>query len=115
MVKVIVAGGRDFSNYALCKNALDKLYPTTDFDVVSGKARGADTLGERYAKEHGRCIHEFPADWDTYGKRAGYLRNSDMADFADVLVAFWDGSSKGTKHMIDLARRKGLVVHVVRY
>lgn len=113
-MKVIIAGGREFNNYALLKNTLDKLLKE-DFDVVSGKARGADSCGERYAIHHGKRVHEFPADWDTYGKRAGYLRNAEMADFADILVAFWDGVSRGTKHMINLAKKKGLKVYVVRY
>lgn len=62
-----------------------------DITVVSGKARGADTLGEQYAKEHGYSIQYFPADWERYGKAAGYLRNTEMAKNADALVAFWTG------------------------
>ena len=76
-------------------------------------ARGADTLGEQYAKERGIPIRYFPADWQTLGKSAGYQRNVQMAQYADALVAFWDGRSKGTKHMIDTAQRFKLDIRVV--
>lgn len=88
---------------------------------MSGTARGADKLGELYAERVGVHIYRFPADWDTYGKSAGYRRNAEMAKFASgennvgVLIAFWDGKSRGTKHMIDLAKRYGLKVHVVNF
>ena len=89
--------------------------------IISGGARGADTLGERFANEMGLEIFRFIPDWDGLGKRAGYVRNAEMAKFAvedgnyGVLIAFWDGQSRGTKHMIDLAKRYGLEVHVVNY
>ena len=89
--------------------------------IISGGARGADTLGERFANEMGLEISRFIPDWDGLGKRAGYVRNAEMAKFAvedgnyGVLIAFWDGQSRGTKHMIDLAKRYGLEVHVVNY
>ncbi len=116
-MKVIVAGGRDFTHVEGA-NAffleITKDIPVTQ--IVSGCARGADAVGERLARLHSILpIRKFPADWDTHGKSAGYIRNSDMADYADMLIAFWDGKSKGTKHMIDLAEKKGLIVHVVRY
>jgi glycerophosphoryl diester phosphodiesterase len=82
---------------------------------VSGKARGADSLGETWGNEKNVPIKSFPANWDLYGKRAGYLRNTEMADYADGLIAFWDGESKGTKHMIDTANNKGLEVHIIKY
>ena len=86
-----------------------------DITVVCGKARGADTLGEQYAKEQGYAVQYFPADWDRYGKAAGYLRNTEMAKNADALVAFWDGMSLGTRHMIETAKAHGLKVRVKRY
>lgn len=70
-------------------------------------------MGERYAKENGIDLAIFPAEWDKYGKRAGYLRNEQMADHADSLIAFWDGKSKGTKHMIDIAKRKKLFLNII--
>ena len=78
-------------------------------------ARGADRLGERYAKERGYKVIYFPADWDIDGRSAGFKRNVKMAEYADALVAFWDGKSSGTKHMIETAQGKGLDVRVKRY
>lgn len=113
MLKVIIAGGRDFNDYAKVISVLSNLkHP---FEVVCGEARGADALGKRYANEHNLTVHSFPADWTTHGKSAGYKRNEQMAEFADACISFWDGKSRGTKHMIDIATRKGLKCLVVRY
>ena len=117
--RIVVAGGREFTNYVLLANALDKLLCkkklTHKIVFVSGKARGADSLGERYAKERAYRIIEKPADWDRYGKSAGYKRNKEMAEISHCTVAFWDGKSKGTKHMIDLTKQLGNDIGVVRY
>lgn len=83
--------------------------PTT---VISGAARGADRLGEIWASEFNVPCERFTADWDSYGKAAGYKRNVQMAENAEALIALWDGVSKGTKHMIDIANRNGLRVYV---
>ena len=120
MIKVIIAGTRDFNDYAFLKKNLDYFLQginpnNEEIEIVSGNARGADKLGERYAKEHNLPVKLFPANWDKYGKRAGYLRNQEMANYADVLIAFWDEKSKGTKHMIDIAKKQGLTVIVVGY
>jgi hypothetical protein len=116
MFKVIVAGGRDFSDYDLLKSKLDNLLVDRDpVEIVSGTARGADKLGEFYAKRTQLAVALFPANWDLYGKSAGYRRNEEMAEYADALVAFWDGKSRGTKHMIDLANKSGIQVRVVNY
>lgn len=80
--------------------------------VLSGTARGADKLGEAWATWNSIPVERYPANWDLHGKSAGYKRNEDMANKAEALIALWDGESKGTKHMIDIARRKGLRVHV---
>lgn len=109
MKKIIIAGSRTFSDYARLKLVLDAKEP---FELISGGARGADRLGERYAEEKRYPCRIFPANWGLYGKKAGYLRNEKMARYADVLVAFWDGESKGTKHMIDLANQYGLEVQI---
>ncbi|WP_303982932.1 DUF2493 domain-containing protein [Niallia circulans] len=117
-LRVIVAGGRDFNDYVLLKTNLDYVLRNRQVDevvIVSGKARGADSLGELYAKERGLEVSAYPADWDTYGKSAGYIRNKQMAETSHALMAFWDGKSRGTKHMIDLAKEKGLRVQVVPY
>lgn len=89
--------------------------PKIKIIIVSGKARGADTLGEQFAKEMGFEVEEYPADWDEYGKAAGAIRNEQMASNSEYLMAFWDGKSRGTAHMIKTARRKGLEVRIIKY
>lgn len=117
--RVIIAGGRDFNDYTLlktkCDNILAKTALTNKIVVVSGAARGADSLGERYAREKGYTIEQYPADWNTHGRAAGPIRNAQMANSADALIAFWDGQSKGTKSMINIAKTKGLGVRVISY
>lgn len=117
--RVIIAGTRSFNDYELlrdsCNNLLSEKQRTHTVVVISGTARGADQMGERYAREWGFQLRRFPADWELYGKSAGHIRNAKMADNADALIAFWDGESRGTKNMIDNARRKGLAVRVIQY
>ena len=117
--KLIVAGGRDFLDYALLEEALMELATVTYTDkavsIVSGMARGADAMGVKFATKHCVNLYEFPANWDKYGKRAGFIRNEEMAKFSDGLLAFWDGQSKGTLHMIQTMRLAGKSVHVIRY
>lgn len=115
MIKVIVAGSRDFNNYPLLEATLDQIREEWDNEitVVSGCARGADKLGERYAQEHRLSLDLYPAEWEKFGKPAGYRRNVWMAENADALVAFRVGKSKGTTHMINIAMEKGLRVRVV--
>ena len=113
-MKVIIAGSRGITSIYHLRRALQESgFFWSITEVVSGTARGVDKLGEEWAIEKGIPIKRFPADWDTHGKRAGYLRNAEMADYADALLALWDGKSRGTKHMIDLARKKGLRVYVM--
>lgn len=114
--QVIIAGGRDFADYGLLQAKCDQFFrekpPTA---IISGAARGADTLGARYARERGVPVLEFPADWERLGKRAGMVRNLQMLDSADAVVAFWDGQSRGTAHMINETKKRGLPLRVVRY
>ena len=128
-LRVIIAGSRDFDDFPKLMNSSIEILTEIskkrdDLDrirIISGTARGADKLGEQYAKIAGYELSKFPADWGKLGKRAGYVRNAEMAKFAvedgnyGVLIAFWDGQSRGTKHMIDLANKYGLEVHVVNY
>ncbi len=116
-IRVIIAGGRDFDDYALLRKTVDKFVAERQKDiiVVCGLATGADTLGEQYAKEHGCEIAYFPADWEKFGKRAGFIRNEEMAKNADALIAFWDGQSHGTANMIDLAKRYVLDIVIKHY
>ena len=117
--KVIIAGSRGFSNYKLLKEQCNKYLRekrrTCNIIIVSGHARGADTLGERYAQDEGFALEVYPAQWKKLGKQAGYRRNEQMAEVADALIAFWDGESKGTKHMIDIMNNKGLPTKVINY
>lgn len=114
-MKIIIAGSRDFNDYETLKKVCDFMLSRQDeVEIVSGTARGADQLGERYARERGYSIKQFPADWSK-GKSAGYLRNEDMAKYGDALIAFWDGKSNGTNHMINLAKKHGLKVKVYKF
>lgn len=115
--RVIIAGSRKFSDYELLKQKCDKILETVNrpIVIVSGTANGADKLGERYANERGYKIKKFPADWDTYGLGAGYRRNQLMAKYSDALIAFWDGISKGTRHMINLAEQEEIKIRIIRY
>ena len=111
-MKIIIAGSRDFNDYEkLCEVCDYMLSKQSEIEIVSGAARGADLLGEKYAKEKGYSIKQFKPDW-SIGKSAGFLRNKEMAEYADALIAFWDNKSKGTKHMINLAKEKGLKVKI---
>ena len=119
--KVIVADGRDFADYAYLKEKLDEVFASLgDLDshpieIISGMAKGADTLGIRYAEEHKLTVVLYPANWKKYPRMAGILRNMNMLVTATHLVAFWDGKSHGTKHMIEIAKAKGIPVWIFDY
>lgn len=119
MVKVIIAGGRDYENYneleCVADHMLEKLMNTHDIAIISGGARGADAMAMRYANHRGFELIVMPADWDTHGKSAGYKRNTQMAEAATHLIAFWDGKSRGTANMIQVATKLGLKLCVIRY
>ena len=131
MIRLIIAGSRDFDDYELLKQTCDYMLQNhVDVEIVSGKANGADRYGEAYAKERGYKVTEFPADWKDFGKprilktndkgerynaMAGIKRNRSMAIYADALIAFWNGKSPGTKNMIEEARKRGLKVKIVKY
>ncbi|OJJ16716.1 hypothetical protein BKI52_32945 [marine bacterium AO1-C] len=117
-MKVIIAGSRGFNDYEVLAKVCDYMLQNQDkseIEIVSGTARGADQLGERYAEDRNYKITRFPADWENLGKKAGYVRNAQMAEYSDALIAFWDGESKGTLHMINLAKEHGLKVKVHRF
>ncbi len=109
-MKLIIAGSRTFTDYKkLCAECDNILQDQTNIEIVSGAYyKGADKLGEQYAKERRYKLTKFPADWKRFGRAAGPKRNEQMANYADTLIAFWDGNSKGTKHMIQIAESKGL-------
>lgn len=110
-MKVIIAGCRDFNDYAhVCRAIKESEFEITE--IVSGGANGVDKLGERYAKENNIPVKKFPADWNKYGKGAGPKRNGEMAEYADALIAVWDNCSRGTGNMIDKANQRGLDVYI---
>ncbi|AGO47570.1 hypothetical protein Phi4:1_gp036 [Cellulophaga phage phi4:1] len=117
MFKIIIAGGRDFCDYPLLKIKCDSLLKNIkeEIVIVSGKAKGADSLGERYAEEKGYLIKYFPADWEKYNKGAGHIRNKQMAEYSDALVLFWDGKSRGSANMKKEAEKEKLKIRVITY
>jgi hypothetical protein len=119
MFKVVVAGGRNFTNYELLEKTLDGLLinklKNDEVVIISGGALGADSLGQRYAKERGLECVVYPADWSRYGKSAGSRRNAEMCAVCDAVCAFWNGTSPGTKSMIDMAKKSGKLIFVEWY
>lgn len=119
MIKVIIAGSRNFYDYDIVEDTVVSYFMSRgilkeNVEIISGGARGADSLGEQLAKSYGLKLTIFPAQWDAYGKAAGMIRNKEMADYAiensdkAILFAFWNGQSRGTKGMIDIAKRCGI-------
>lgn len=108
-MRTIIAGSRTISDTSILYK-LDLIWNISE--VVSGGARGVDMMGEAWAFDMGIPVKRFPANWTKFGRSAGHIRNAEMAMYADALVAIWDGVSKGTANMIDLARAKGLKIHV---
>ena len=121
MFYCLIVGGRTFNDYELLKYKCDQLLKNqTDVQIVSGGAKGADTLAERYAHDKGYELKVFRADWDTYGKRAGYIRNEQMHKYISQfnnrgVIAFWDGESKGTKQNFGLGKKYYNRVRIIRY
>lgn len=117
----LVVGTRTFCDYDLMVQKLDyilKYHKKTV--IVSGGAKGADSLAERYAKEHGLTFVIFRAEWDKYGKSAGYIRNKKMHEYIANMpqrgcAAFWDGKSKGTAHNFELAKKYKTQIRIIRY
>ena len=115
-MRVIIAGGRDFDDYPLLKEKCNYFLSKREgVIVISGGAKGTDALGERYAREMEFPVVVVPAEWARYGNSAGVLRNRQMAETADVLIAFWDGESPGTRNMIHEMKRIGKPLRIVRY
>lgn len=113
--RIIIAGSRSFNDYEELKRLCDYIVQeATEVEIVSGGCRGADLLGERYAKERGFDIKRFEADWDQHGKAAGPIRNEQMAEYADELIAFHCGG-RGTADMIRRAKTHGLKYAVSKH
>jgi hypothetical protein len=115
-MKTIIAGSRGIEDIAVVAAAVEASgFRDRITEVVSGAARGVDRLGEQWAASVGIPVKSCPADWKRQGRGAGLVRNREMADYADALIAIWDGKSRGTRNMIELAEARGLkvFVHVV--
>ena len=120
-MKIIIAGSRTHGEwyYDILENVVNAklknlIKNNVTIEIVSGTAIGIDQLGEKYALAKGYKLTKFPANWQLHGKSAGYIRNEEMAKYADALIAFWDGVSKGTQHMIKLAEKHNILVRVIK-
>lgn len=112
-MKVIIAGSRGIDEYQLVVEAIQESGWFRDItEVVSGGAYGPDKLGEEWATKHRIPIKQFLPDWKSFGKGAGMIRNGQMADYADALIAIYDGKSRGTANMIQRATKQNLKVYV---
>lgn len=111
-MKTIVAGSRSIKKYEVVEKLINESLKNglVITELVSGGAKGVDTLGETWALKNGVSIQRFLAEWEKYGISAGHIRNRKMGDYADAVIGIWDGKSRGTKGMIDYARQKGLKV-----
>jgi hypothetical protein len=110
-MKTIIAGSREGVKLEDVEKAVASCWWKVT-SIVSGTARGADRLGEEFAKKHGIPVQRFPAEWELYGKQAGPIRNIEMAKNAEALIAVWDGKSNGTRHMVSVAKKMGLQIYV---
>lgn len=120
MFSVIIAGSRDFDDFNLLRDFCDvylrdRLDDPIQVNIISGTARGADKVGESYCANRGCNLIRKPANWDKYGRSAGYRRNEEMAEIANACIVFWDGTSPGTKNMIDICKKRKIPCKVVKY
>jgi len=116
-MKIIIAGSRDFKPSFKIEEQIDQIISLylegRQIVIVSGTARGADQYGESYANKRKYRLERYPADWDKYGKKAGYIRNNEMALIADMAIVIWDSKSKGSKHMIEAMKKLDKRVEVI--
>lgn len=107
-MKICVCGSRTITNYKIIEQGINNILRENNFlatELISGCATGPDKLGETWAAKNGVNIVRMPADWKKYGLSAGYIRNCQMADISDIIISFWDGKSRGSKHMIDYCKK----------
>lgn len=115
-MKLAIIGSRDFNDFEMALAAFQQHFPNGDIDeIVSGGARGADAIGKAIAGHLGLKYTEFLPDWKTYGKVAGFMRNGLIIGHADVVLAFWDGKSRGTKDSLDIAKKQGKKSVIVKF
>lgn len=110
-MKTIIAGSRGITSFGPVLDAI-RSFPNEITEVISGMAKGVDTSAIEWAHQNNLPVKCFPAEWRKFGNSAGPIRNIEMANYADALIAVWDGKSKGTKHMISVMERQGKIVHV---
>ncbi len=113
MARVVVGGSRSIEDYELVRGVLKQLLVEED-TVLSGNAPGVDRLGERYAKEAGLEVKVIPSPWEKHGLKASMIRNELLLRSADLVICFWDGESKGTRHMLDISKRAKKLLAEVR-
>ena len=115
-IKIAIIGSRGITDKDFIFEKLSDIFKEKKpSEVISGGAKGPDTIGVLWAESLGIPTVVYKPDWERYGRGAGMRRNTTIVENCDHLIAFWDGESKGTKHMIDLATEKGLSVHVINY
>lgn len=115
-MKIAIVGSRSFKDYsALCKFIKETVDVREVSSIISGGAKGADSLGERFAKEHNITLSVFPAEWSKFGIGAGFIRNRLIVDEADVVFAFWDGKSSGTRNTIERTKVAGKKLYVYTF
>ncbi len=112
-MKLAVIGSRTFTSYDMLRDELNEIDDITE--IVSGGAGGADTLAVVWATRHQTTSTIFFPDWDQFGKSAGPLRNTQIVDYCDKLIAFWDGKSRGTKDSITKAKAQGKLLKIVYF
>ena len=120
MKRILICGGVSFSDEELFNKTLDEMIDKENTILVSGHAKGADTFAELYAEKYGIDIKIFPPEWSKYGRAAGPIRNKQMLDYIseadeNLVIAFWNGQSKGTKHTVETANKMGIEVQIIYY
>jgi hypothetical protein len=115
-MKVAVVGSRSFNDYEFLEKSILETLDVTDIDeIVSGGAYGADSLGVLFAKNHSKPYTIHHPNWDLYGRKAGFIRNREIVRDSDIVIAFWDGQSKGTKNTIELAEKQSKKTYIFFY
>lgn len=117
-MKLAIVGGRDFNDYNILTTWVDSIFYMQNTNlkfVVSGGAKGADSLAKKYTDEHIAEYIEYPAEWNKYGKSAGFIRNQTIVDNCDMVLAFWDGQSRGTADTIEKAKKAKKPTFIVYY
>ena len=114
-MRITIGGCRDYNNYEVFSEFVSECISKINSEnivILSGHCSGVDEMAEKYAKEKGYELEIYPADWKKYGKAAGPKRNKEMVRNSNAVIAFWDGKSRGTKNLIDLAKKKDIQIKI---